>query len=208
MTSFHFDPHGRLKSQYGSMCINARSNESDQRQSTIRSSSIVSGLKSMFSSRKAAPSISASSMFDYQGGTAISRRAPGAHGCSASNHCSDNYSRTLTFYEREEYTQKRKTSDSFPNLTHQLEDRMLQLADRSRRLGVHRFSRTRNALVLNQHSSTTLMKTQHHHMVSRSNVLELGKTGIPVAADISASASINHRKESVSLPRLTVSVRE
>lgn len=43
-----------------------------------------------------------------------------------------------------------KTSDSNPIISPQLEDRLLQLADRSRRLGVHRFSRTRNALVLNE----------------------------------------------------------
>jgi hypothetical protein len=45
-----------------------------------------------------------------------------------------------------------KTSDSFPVLSPQLEDRLLQLADRSRRLGVHRFSRTRNSLILNEHT--------------------------------------------------------
>lgn len=43
-----------------------------------------------------------------------------------------------------------KTSDLPPVISPQLEDRLLQLADRSRRLGVHRFSRTRNALVLNE----------------------------------------------------------
>lgn len=41
------------------------------------------------------------------------------------------------------------TSEAYPIMSPQLEDRMLQLADRSRRLGVHRFSRTRQSLVLN-----------------------------------------------------------
>ena len=45
---------------------------------------------------------------------------------------------------------KVRTSESCPILSPQLEDRLLQLADRSRRLGVHRFSRTRNALILNE----------------------------------------------------------
>jgi hypothetical protein len=52
------------------------------------------------------------------------------------------------------YTRSRvvlKTCDSHPVITPQLEDRLLQLADRSRRLGAHRFSRTRNSLVLNDY---------------------------------------------------------
>lgn len=56
-----------------------------------------------------------------------------------------------------------KTSDSFPVLSPQLEERMLQLADRSRRLGVHRFSRTSNALIMNFAASST----KSHGQVSR-----------------------------------------
>jgi len=43
-----------------------------------------------------------------------------------------------------------KTSDSHPVISPQLNERLLQLADRSRRLGVHRYSRSRHALVLNE----------------------------------------------------------
>ena len=43
-----------------------------------------------------------------------------------------------------------KTSDSHPLISPQLHERLLQLADRSRRLGVHRFSRSRRSLVLNE----------------------------------------------------------
>ena len=43
-----------------------------------------------------------------------------------------------------------KTSDSHPLISPQLHERLLQLADRSRRLGVHRFSRSRRTLVLNE----------------------------------------------------------
>jgi hypothetical protein len=43
-----------------------------------------------------------------------------------------------------------KTCDSFPMISPQLHERLLQLADRSRRLGAHRYSRSRNALVLNR----------------------------------------------------------
>jgi hypothetical protein len=45
-----------------------------------------------------------------------------------------------------------KTSDLHPVLPPQLEDRLLQLADRSRRLGAHRFSRSRNSLILNENT--------------------------------------------------------
>lgn len=48
-----------------------------------------------------------------------------------------------------------KSSDSYPVVSPQLEDRLLQLADRSRRLGVHRFSRTRQSLVLNNQPTET-----------------------------------------------------
>jgi hypothetical protein len=43
-----------------------------------------------------------------------------------------------------------KTSDSHPMISPQLNERLLQLADRSRRLGVHRYSRSRNALIRNE----------------------------------------------------------
>ncbi len=42
-----------------------------------------------------------------------------------------------------------KSSDAYPILSGNLEERLLQLAERSRRLGVHRFSRSRQSLVLN-----------------------------------------------------------
>ncbi len=43
-----------------------------------------------------------------------------------------------------------KASDAHPMISPQLNDRLLQLADRSRRLGVHRYSRSRHSLVLNE----------------------------------------------------------
>ena len=43
-----------------------------------------------------------------------------------------------------------KASDAHPMISPQLNERLLQLADRSRRLGVHRYSRSRHSLVLNE----------------------------------------------------------
>lgn len=54
-----------------------------------------------------------------------------------------------------------RSSDSYPVLSTHLEDRLLQLADRSRRLGVHRFSRSRQSLVLNTPPVVIAMADQY-----------------------------------------------
>jgi hypothetical protein len=99
---------------------------------------VISGLKSIFCSKT-----QNSSSRPYSCASTTASPSP-----STASYSGTSTAYSTTFYRRE--VPRVKTSDSFPVLSAQLEERMLQLADRSRRLGVHRYSRSRNALVLNQ----------------------------------------------------------
>lgn len=107
-------------------------------------SSVLSGLKSMFSYRSSTSSSRAYS--------ANSSDVGASFGSSEPRFKSTLHPSTYVTTVPRREPMILKTSDSFPVLSPQLEDRLLQLADRSRRLGVHRFSRTRNSLILNEHT--------------------------------------------------------
>jgi len=131
----------------------------------VQRPSVISGLKSLFGSKS---SLSSSK---------IQSASADINSSSAPSKFSDRFvsnSRSRGAYEaggaRRESVQI-KTSDSFPALSPQLEDRMLQLAERSRRLGVHRYSRARNALLLNEHTSIIPSSTGQKILSSESQSL-------------------------------------
>ena len=203
MAALYYDPYGRRSSSYAVTPIQSYSSSYDSRSRTPAGSSVISGIKSMFCSKKASASISSSQRFDSSLGKSFS----GTH----KNHSSPSYVATthnhishVPSYPRRDLV-RIKTSDSFPIISSQLEDRMLQLADRSRRLGVHRYSRTRNALILNQHTSTQRLNQQPPTLdcFARAG----SSTSLSTQSSIS-STTLSYRKGSVSLPGLSACVRE
>jgi hypothetical protein len=145
MTSLHYDPYSRRSAGYPLAPPNNYSANYHSRSRMHPGSSVISGIKSMFCSKKAAPSVTSARVTPYFEGSAVE-----SSNLSCSRYSIDAYTPTVDVPKRE--VARIKSSDSFPVVPPQLEDRMLQLADRSRRLGVHRFSRTRNSLILNQHT--------------------------------------------------------
>lgn len=145
MTSLHYDPYSRRSAGYPLAPPNNYSANFDSRSRMHPGSSVISGIKSMFCSKKAAPSVTSARIPSFEGSAGASSSLSG------SRYSIDAYTPTVDVPKRE--VARIKSSDSFPVVPPQLEDRMLQLADRSRRLGAHRFSRTRNSLILNQHTS-------------------------------------------------------
>lgn len=146
MTSLHYDPYSRRTAGYPLAPPNSYSTSYESRSRMHPGSSVISGIKSMFCSKKASPSVTSVRVTP-----SIDAPALGSYNVSGSLHVSNAYTPSVDVPRRE--LARIKSSDSFPVVPPQLEDRMLQLADRSRRLGVHRFSRTRNSLILNQHTS-------------------------------------------------------
>jgi hypothetical protein len=149
MTSLHYDPYGKRSYGYDLASTSAYGMFNSQPKPPS-GSSVISGIKSIFCAKKVSSSVTSDrfgSSVDKTFSNHISLTSPsyGSLRGSSAVHASIYPRRSLA---------RIKTSDTFPVLSPQLEDRMLQLADRSRRLGVHRFSRTRNALILNQHTSS------------------------------------------------------
>jgi hypothetical protein len=143
MTSLHYESHPSRPAAYSMSSKDYVSSAYDLGVRHSSSSSMMSGLKSIFCSK----SSSSSTRHHSSAGLPLSSTIGGA--LYSRQPLASRSSHTATYPRRE--VVRVKTSDSFPVISPQLEDRMLQLADRSRRLGVHRFSRTRDALVLNLH---------------------------------------------------------
>ncbi len=182
--------------------LGSDSSSYDSRLKPSSYSSVMSGIKSVFCSKKSSPSI-ASTRFS----SSADRSFSSASYLVSPSHVSagpSNISQTLAYPRRQ--VARIKTSDSFPILSPQLEDRMLQLADRSRRLGVHRFSRTRNTLILNQYTSSI----HRHHRAAAAMAAtcpeQLTRAGS--ATSLSTQPSTPYRQGSiqkVSLPGLGLS---
>jgi hypothetical protein len=147
MTSLHYNPYSGRGTSYSVAPVSSYTSSYDSRPRMTNSSSVISGIKSMFCSKKAPPSISSVRL-----SSSTERSFSGIQVAGGSSRIVESLSIADSVPRREMV--RIKTSDAFPVLSPHLEDRMLQLADRSRRLGVHRFSRTRNALILNQHTSS------------------------------------------------------
>lgn len=187
MTSLHYESHPSRPVVYSMQSKDFVSSGYDVRARHSASSSMISGLKSLFCSK----SSSSSSRHHSSAGLALSSTSSGTQYSRQPLGSITSYSTT---YPRRD-TARVKTSDSFPVISPQLEDRMLQLADRSRRLGVHRFSRTRNALVLNQHAPT---------LVAPAPNARITRGGSSTSLSTQSSTPLRGTIQKVALPRVPV----
>lgn len=117
----------------------------------IQRTSVISGLKSLFGSKSSMSSSKSNLSRESTYSSSQQRYGVRFGSISRPKQASGAVLRRVS-------SAQVKTCDAFPILSPQLEERMLQLADRSRRLGVHRFSRTRNALLLNEHTTPSAIQ--------------------------------------------------